>query len=333
MDFDQAKTDWPKFVDYIDFKEEFIAEPKNIVHGLLDAGTQLLFGGASKTFKTWLQLDLALCICSGLSWLSFRTVAQPVIFVNCELSRYHIQKRLGEIAGARNICLPRASFYLLNLRDFGDFERSKLVELLTDVCAKRGIKMVFLDPFYSLLSDLEDENRQQDMRKALRNFRPLNKAEVASSFGIHFSKGNQAAKEPEDRIGGAGTLVRYVDSVVTLTRHKVPGAFTIEFLCRNHAPLESFVIEWQHPVMGHRPDLDPKDLKKPGAKEDPYDIELLYEFIVDHDNEFDRKELKDEVAPLLGWAERTVYLKIGKLLKANRVFISKLTNKINVKPK
>jgi hypothetical protein len=333
MDFEQAKTDWPKLVDYIDFKEEFIAEPKSIVHGLLDAGTQLLFGGASKTFKTWLQLDLALCISAGLPWLGFQTVQQPVIFVNCELSRYHAQKRLGEICKAKKISLPRASFYLLNLRDFGDFDRSTLVELLTDTCAKRGIKMVFLDPFYSLLSDLEDENRQQDMRKALRNFRPLNKAEIASSFGIHFSKGNQAAKEPEDRIGGAGTLVRYVDSVITLTRHKVPGAFTIEFLCRNHAPIESFVIGWQHPVMVRRPDLDPKDLKKPGQQEDPYDIELLYEFIVDHDNEFNRKELISEAAPLLGWADRTVYVKIGLLLKAKRIFISKITKNLNVKPK
>ena len=90
------------------------------------------------------------------------------------------------------------------------------------MCQQHESQVVFVDPYYRMLSVEDDENSQTAMAHVLRCFDPLNKAEITTAFGIHFSKGNQAQKEPEDRISGAGSLVRDADGVITLTKPRNP---------------------------------------------------------------------------------------------------------------
>jgi hypothetical protein len=328
------QTPWPELIEVNEFLTRKIPAPDSIVEGLLDAGNCILFGGASKTFKTWLQVDIAICIAAGMPWLGFKCIETPCLFSNFEVSEYYMQKRIESIKEKRRATIPEGNFHLWNLRDIGDFNRPEYVKLLIEKCERLKKKVSFNDPFYSMLASDEDENKQADMRKALRDFKPITKLGIVTSFGIHFSKGNQAAKEPEDRIGGAGTIIRYVDVVITLTRHKVSGCFTMEFLLRDRPPVDSFVVEWQHPVMARRPDLDPLDLKTPtGGKKDKYDIEILFEFCVAHDDEFEQAEMiKEFMKEPSKWAERTVYNKLDDLKKAKRIFVSRVSKKINVQP-
>jgi hypothetical protein len=103
-------------------------------------------------------------------------------------------------------------------------------------------------------------------------------------FGHHYSKGNQAAKDPMDRMGGSGVFARDPDTLINLTKHQQEGAFTVECQTRNFAPVKPFCVRWDWKQSLMIPDdkLDPAKLKggqnqEQYNKEDTFDVLLEYE--------------------------------------------------------
>jgi hypothetical protein len=325
-----APVPLPSLVEYLAFKKMPTEKPKPLIDNLLDCGSRILFAGGSKTFKTWLQCDLALSLSAGAPWLGFETRPAKVLYVNLELKEYYMQHRLTEIQRVRDLSFAKDRLFVWNLRGAA-FSRDQLCAELLERCTSLGIDVVFIDPFYKLLNQLEDENNQTHMGAVLRSFDPINLRAITSAFGIHFSKGNQAAKEPEDRISGAGTIVRDADDIITLTKHEEKLAFTLDFTIRDHPPIESFVVRWQAPIMV-RTDLDPAKIKKPalGRREscDPLDLLLI---IKAHDDELKTSELVELVESKLGWSKRTVIKKLNVLESDHRIFKSKLSDCWNLK--
>jgi hypothetical protein len=325
----QKTISWPPKNEYLAFDKLPVSKPKPIIKNLLDCGSRILFGGGSKTFKTWLQCDLALCLCCGAPWLGFECHQVRPLYVNLELKEYYLQKRLREIRTARALSIQKDSFFIWNLRGF-PFSRDALCSELLKRCQLDGIDIVFIDPFYKLLSQLEDENNQTHMGAVLRSFDELNKADITTAFGVHFSKGNQAAKDPEDRISGAGTIVRDADDLITLTKHEQNLAFTLDFIIRDHPPIESFVIQWNSPIM-ERTDLDPAKIKQAKGRPVSCNPNDLLALIKDNDDQFASHELQTKAREELGWAPSTFYEKIKELVAKKLIFKSKLTGHWNVK--
>jgi hypothetical protein len=320
---------WPPKNEYIAFERLPVSKPKPIIKNLLDCGCRILFGGGSKTFKTWLQCDLALSLCCGASWLGFECHQVRALYVNLELKEYYLQKRLRDIRAARALAIPKDSFFVWNLRGF-PFARDALCSELLKRCQQDGIDIVFIDPFYKLLNKLEDENNQTHMGAVLRSFDEINQADITTAFGVHFSKGNQAAKDPEDRISGAGTIVRDADDVITLTKHEQNLAFTLDFIIRDHPPIESFVVQWQTPIMV-RTDLDPAKIKQAKGRPVSCNSNDLLALIKDNDDKFGSAELQLKAREDLGWATSTFYEKIKELATAKLIFKSKLNGHWNTK--
>jgi hypothetical protein len=325
----QKTPEWPPPGEYIAFDKLPVSKPKPIIKNLLDCGSRILFGGGSKTFKTWLQCDLALSLCCGAPWLGFECHQLRPMYVNLELKEYYLQKRLREIRIARGLSIPKDSFFIWNLRGF-PFARDALCAELLKRCKSDQIDIVFIDPFYKLLSQLEDENNQTHMGAVLRSFDEINKADITTAFGIHFSKGNQAAKDPEDRISGAGTIIRDADDIITLTKHEEKLAFTLDFIIRDHPPIDSFVVKWQAPIMV-RTDLDPAKIKKPLGRRPSCDPLDLIALINQNDDQFSSNELQQHAYEHLGWSRTTFYEKLGLLEKQKQIFKSKLTGNWNIK--
>lgn len=319
-------TPWPAIQYHPVFDKTPCPKPKPLILNLLDCGSRILFGGGSKTYKTWLQCDLAICMACGIPWLGFETVPTRVLYVNFELKDYYMQSRLRKIKEAKAIEPKLDNLAVWNLRGF-EFDRVDFCPRLLELCKDDGFQMVFIDPFYKLLRQNEDENKQTDMGAVLRCFDPLNKADVTTAFGIHFSKGNQAAKEPEDRISGAGTLARDPDDIVTLTKHETNGAFTLDFIIRDHPPVDPFVIQWDAPVMV-RTELDPAKIKKPAlGRSTQFTLQPIIDIITEHDDQLTTKELEAKATELIRMAPSTFYVKLSQIKKQKLARLSKLTNK------
>ena len=112
-----------------------------------------------------------------------------------------------------------------------------------------------------------DENKAGDIASLLNEIELLAvRTGAAVAFGAHYSKGNQAAKESIDRIGGSGVFARDPDSILSFTRHEEPDCFTVEMTLRNHPPRQPFVVRWEYPLFTVENALNPERLKQPAGR-------------------------------------------------------------------
>jgi hypothetical protein len=279
-------------------------EPPEVVQDLLHQGCKMVLGGASKSNKTWTLTDLAISIATGAPWWEFLTVQRRVLYLNFELPEAFFADRIKLVAAAKHVDPPKA-LDVWNLRGYAaDFE--KLEPEITRMAGKK-YTLICLDPTYKLLGG-RDENRAGDIASLLNGFERLAvETGAAIAFGAHFSKGNQAAKDSMDRIGGSGVFARDPDTILTMTRHEQDGAFTVEPILRNHAPISPFVIRWDFPLMKRDDDLDPAKLKQPKfGRESKYKVEDLVTQLAIQPRKSGRKKAKAAAGLPTGAFQRRV---------------------------
>ncbi len=258
-----ARASLPEIEPVGSFVSEEIPEPPQVIWGMLHAGSKLVVGGASKSFKTWTLLYLAAAVSSGQPWLGFKTFQSRVLFINFELARFAIQRRLQAISKALGIEPDDRFFSLWNLRGFSA-PYQVLVPQIVNRIRDEGFRLVVMDPIYKTLGDA-DENSATDMAGLLNSVERITEVGAALGFGAHFSKGNQAAKNSIDRISGSGVFARDPDSILTFTAHEEENAFTVEPTLRNFQPVPPFVVRWDAPLMRRVDHLDPDKLKQPAT--------------------------------------------------------------------
>jgi hypothetical protein len=251
-------------------------KPPEVVEGLLHQSCKMVLGGASKSNKTWVLTDLGISVATGNPWWEFPTVQGPVLYLNFELPEPFFADRIKSVASAKGVKHPKG-LDVWNLRGYAtDFE--KLEPEITRVAGKK-YTLICLDPTYKLLGN-RDENRAGDIASLLNGFERLAvETGAAIAFGAHFSKGNQAAKESMDRIGGSGVFARDPDTILTMTRHEQDGAFTVEPILRNHPPITPFVIRWDFPLMKRDDDLDPAKLRQAQGRPSKYGVQHLVKLL------------------------------------------------------
>jgi len=266
----------PSFIDAADFLEQSLAHPPELVQGLLHQGSKLAVGGGSKSFKTWNLLSLGIAVASGEPWLSLATVTGRVLFLNFEIQAPFLQERIRAIQEAAKISVPRGQMDITNLRG----QATSYTELIPRVIKQakgREYSLIIVDPIYKLYGADAAENDAASMANVLNALERLAfETGAAVAFAAHFSKGDQSRKESIDRISGSGVFARDPDSLLMFTKHEADDAFTVEATLRNFAPLPSFVVRWEHPMMRRDDSLDPSRLKRVVGRRKSHDpLELL----------------------------------------------------------
>jgi hypothetical protein len=262
-------------VDLIDFQEIQKAEPepKQLVVGLIEKGTKIILGGASKSKKTWTLLDLGLSVAYGAKFLEMETSREKVLYVDFELQPKKMAQRLEAIARAKNIRIERDWFFPLCLR--GQLADTGSVIAKIKLKAREiGAGLIIVDPAYKFLAG-KDENAAGDIAEFLNGLESV-VVETGAAIAIanHFSKGNQSAKTPMDRISGPGVWARDADTLLTMTEHEEEGCLTVSSVLRNFAERPDFVVKWTFPVMRRAHDLDPGKLKqRPGRYAAQYNLD------------------------------------------------------------
>ena len=252
-------------------------KPVEVVGGLLHQSSKMVVGGASKSNKTWVLVDLAVSVATGEPWWGFSTEQGCVLYVNLELAETFFTDRIKAVATTKNVD-PSEKLDVWNLRGHAADLDHLLPTIIQTVSQKYSL--IVLDPIYKLLGG-RDENRTGDIASLLNGVEKLAvETGAAIAFGAHFSKGNQASKESIDRIGGSGVFARDPDTILTMTRHEKDGAFTVEAILRNHPPIMPFVVDWDFPLMRRDDDLDPAKLKQSKKGREPkYKVEDLVTYL------------------------------------------------------
>ncbi|MEO5719854.1 MAG: AAA family ATPase [Chthoniobacterales bacterium] len=262
---------FPTITDAADLVERETDTPPDLVDGLLHKVGKLVFGGSSKSFKTWTLINLAVSVALGCEFLGRRTTKGRVLFVNLEIQGAFFARRIAMVCSALGLSVEslRGNLDVWNLRGHAA-DLSRMLPFLLSKIRSGDYGLIVADPIYKLLG-ARDENKAGDIASLLNDLEKLAvHSGAAVAFGAHYSKGNQAAKESIDRIGGSGVFARDPDSIVTFTRHEAADAFTVDCVLRNHPPIEPFVVQWEFPLMRIEGSLDPERLRKPAGRKQEY---------------------------------------------------------------
>ncbi len=249
----------PEIVPATALLETEMVPPAELVLGVLHAGNKLILGGASKSYKTWSLIDLAVSVATGSPWLGFPTRPGKVLYVNLEIQTAFFRQRIAQVVEAKGVDPPER-LEVWNLRGWAADYRV-LVPKIQERIRDEHYAMVILDPTYKLLGTA-DENSATDISALLNTIEALAVGTGAAvAMAGHFAKGNASSKETIDRISGSGVFARDPDSLIIFTRHEEEGAFTVEMVLRNLPPVPSFVVQWEHPCFRANAELDPSRLK------------------------------------------------------------------------
>jgi hypothetical protein len=114
-------------------------------------------------------------------------------------------------------------------------------------------------------------------------------------------------------MSGAGAWARDPDTIITLTPHEEDECFVAEFILRNHAPIDSFVVRREHPLMIRDELLDASKLRQPGNQA-KYSVEEMVDLLPTDDG-LTWGQWKDLAEDQLGMSQNTFSRYLKKAVK------------------
>ena len=331
---DQSEGDeepiWPFSSDCLMIPTDERVKPQMLIEGLLHRGNKMIVSGGSKTFKTWALTDLGLSVAAGTPWLGFKCHKARVFYINFEIQTPFYAERLDAIRAAKQLPLEVGQFFFWTLRGWA-VPLEDLLDALKAEFARLGVAfdLIIFDPIYKTYGALE-ENVASDMASLMNQLdRLCATLGIAVVFGAHFSKGNQAARDVIDRTSGSGVFGRDPDSIITLTKHEEPDCFTVDLILRHFADVDSFVVQWNYPLLTRKDALDPGRLKTIGGRPPKATQNDILNLIKTFDDQLASKDLVQKAGEEFGIARRSVYNTLKRLQSAKLIFKSKLSDHWN----
>lgn len=316
-------SDLPQIERVCDMLEEPDDIPPEIIKGFLHQGLKGVLGSNSKARKTWILMDMAICVSAGIPFWGMDTIAGNVLYINFEIPKSFFRKRSRKLASTKGINKVPESLHAWNLRG----KAAPLWKLLPDFLRrlKRGkYILVIIDPIYKSLGGRE-ENAAEDVAEICNEMEQLAvEAGCAVMYAAHFSKGNQAGKEAIDRISGSGVWARDADSLMIMTKHKEDDCYTVETILRNLPEQPPIVVRWQYPLMVRDEELNPDELKKPGGRPKTYNTDDVWALLSEQRT---TTEWENAAKTELG-VGRSRFFDIKKQLQIDgRILLSKINGK------
>jgi hypothetical protein len=291
-----------------------------IINGLLAQGDLSLITAGSKSFKSWLALQIALCTANGIPFFGRQTTPTKTLVLNFELKPASIKNRLRAIA--HRLKCGQRNLVTLNLRNKPI--TPAFLDWLTRTIREQGFGLIILDPLYSMYGVVESDNVENSnpaMTELLSTIRAAcEEAGAAVIIVHHHAKGDSATKASIDRASGAGALGRFPDFVMSLVRHESPNAYVVEIDFRDFPPCDPFVIRRENSIMVLDEDLDPASKKTAKPANTKLTPEEVLAFLPEDGKAIDRATLKNRIASGKIVDPRTAERNINAALKLKICF-------------
>ena len=236
----------PKF-KVLSLKElyEYECPPYNWrIQKIIKDKKMIIIAGDSAVYKSWLCLNISLCVAKGIPFLDNFDVEQgEVLFIDRENSIPELQNRIEMIANGLKISkeeygelplhfLSEQSLILDHIED---------VDFLEEFIGKNNIRLVVVDTYRRIISF--DENDANAVNYFLNEImKPLCEKTGASFIFIHHHKKGRNNGNQKDRLRGSSDFVNLVDGVIQVERRN--SKITIrQTKSRSGKEIEPFDIE------------------------------------------------------------------------------------------
>lgn len=224
MDFTEGVSDdLPGLVSLSDFKNNLPKLPEELIAGILRVGHKMLISGSSKAGKSFLQMELAIAIAEGKSWLGFKCKKGRVLYVNLEIDPASCIMRFMKIYEALG-WEPKYmdDIVIWNLRGHA-VPLDKLVPKLVRRAREQHYDAIIVDPIYKVITG--DENNASEMAAFCNQFDKIcAETGCATIYCHHHSKGAQGAKKAMDRASGSGVFARDPDAQLDMIQLELTDA-------------------------------------------------------------------------------------------------------------
>lgn len=270
--FDEWKDYIEDAVDQLpDFEETYEKElpplAPELIAGVLRKGHKMLISGPSKAGKSFLLIELALCITAGKNWLNMPCMKGKVLYINLEVDRASFMHRIDNVREEMGIAKEDAKFTVWNLRG-ENAPIDRLAPRLIRRATGKDYDAIIFDPLYKI--NQGDENSASEMGKFFNQLDHIC-AKLGTSIICchHHSKGSQGGKFSMDRASGSGVFARDPDALLDMIQlnprdvgkslEKGQTAWRISYTLREFQTPEDVDVIFDHPV--HRITTDLKEAK------------------------------------------------------------------------
>ena len=256
----------PEIINYASLDELPPLSPE-LITGILRRGHKMLISGASKAGKSFLLIELALCITSGKKWLGFDCAPGKVLYINLEVDGASFLHRVDNVRQEIGLDKVSQNLDVWNLRG-ENAVIDKLAPRLIRRATGKDYDAIIFDPLYKI--NHGDENSASEMGKFFNQLDYIcAKLKTSIICCHHHSKGAQGAKFSMDRASGSGVFARDPDALLDMIQinprdagkslEKGQTAWRISCTLREFETPEDIDVIFDHPV--HRLTSELKDAK------------------------------------------------------------------------
>jgi len=227
---DEKEVD--KLMEWKDLKkQEFPNHPWRVKNLIPKEGSAII-SSISGERKTWLALEMAKCISTGLPFLEdemFKTEGCTVLYVDCENSLSELKRRCNQLG------FPEESthrLYLFNGSDM-NFNSDEGSAWLHAMIQYVGAQVVFVDTFRSVAGGLKEE-KAEEIRTFFGRFRKLKDEGVTIIWLDHFRKPSNFEKKIPQKEHLLGSQDKTAGVEVLLMLRSEPGSNEIDVYQRKN---------------------------------------------------------------------------------------------------
>jgi hypothetical protein len=324
-----------------------------LIDGIMRRGDKMCVAGASKSYKSFALVQLAIAVACGGKWFGWRCKQGRVLYINCELRGESFRKRVWEVADKMDgvsVASIAENMDVWNMRGRTQPLKTSKEHIITQA-EQRKYDVVILDPIYKLFDG--DENSAQDVSEFMLTMDELAMRLHASVvYCHHHSKGAKGGVSAQDRFSGSGVFARDCDelidiSPIDLKDHSITEygfdhtatAWRVETVIRDFEPKYPLDVVFEYPVhhvdetgyLGDFKIMSPQSVggRKSGEtrrKQQDDAIAELEDIVLGQaadENSFPltsqdlSKQLGKEAKTIISWANKSEKLRVEKIGAVN----------------
>ena len=206
---------------FVDVNADFNVEipPKAwAIENIICFGEAAQLAGASKSGKSYLSTDLAICMAGGRLWLNrWQCTRTPVLYLNGENSINDARERFQAVYKAKNITPEHDEQITMICADGALKTIQSITKALENEIVGGKYGLVILDPLYCFYQGSEID--EQDAKQFVSTVKTICR-ETGSAMVVvhHHSKGGQAMySNASSRASGSGMLQRAFSTLLDIS--------------------------------------------------------------------------------------------------------------------
>lgn len=214
--------------------------PANVwlVDRLMPEHALSVIAGYPSSFKTWILLDLIICLATGDKFLGeFDVKKNKVLLIDEESGERMLQDRIRKLTKERSL----DDDLNIEIMSYGNFKLSNSDKIIK-YCLENGIGVVIMDSLVRIHSN--EENSSTEMSKLYDEFKKFKNNNLSVIFAHHNKKTGRNQSNPTEDMRGSSEIIASVDSGISLKMDKDRNEIKITHIkCRVAEELKPFNVE------------------------------------------------------------------------------------------